>query len=736
MVVVLIVLSALFTVLTAAALGGLLVQRLRIPLLRQERPVIAFLLGAACLSLIVFALCATHLYYRGVVFAIVAAALLWAWRAKAYYSPQGFAPLDKFEQWMLLFFAPFTVLYLANAVAPEVSPDGSTYHLGIIAHYVRAHGFVPLHTTMYSSLSQGVELVYMVAFTFGKHSAAAVVHWVFFASTAWLMICFGRRVDQTKATIAAAFLFYASPIAGVDGSSAYIDCATAAIVFTIFYLVWLWKTAASSGLLIAVGLLCGYAYGAKYTAAAIALYALLVIRKPRPVLIVLVCSLFLSTPWLLKNYYYTGNPVAPFFNRLFPNPYQHVLWEEDYKAYFKTYNIPNVRMIPWDLTVKGQVLGGLLGPVFLLVPLALLGLRRREIRHLWLAGLICLIPYPLNIGTRFLILALPFFSLALAQTLALANVRVLLPTLMLAHGLLSWPRTPPGLLGLYCGATWRIIHAPFQQALRIEPEDRYLSRTQPAYLKARLIDKYVPPGEVVFSLGSVQDAYTTHQVAVFYQTALGENLADLIFTGMKPDRQGIKLMRFRIPPTSLRRIRVEQTEVAGPAEQWAISELRYFNAGNELERNPKWRLTAMPNWWEIEAAFDNSPVTRWRTRQQSKPGDYVETDFGSAQTVDQVDLLTSPDHWKTRVRVLGLVDGAWNQLGNNPEESELPIWRFARRMATLEIAARGIHYIMVESADYGARDIIQDPEFWGLKELGRTGETHLYRIEPLQMESK
>ena len=242
MVVVLIVLSALFTVLTAAALGGLLVQRLRIPLLREERPVIAFPLGAACLSLIVFALCATHLYYRGVVLAIVTEALLWAWRAKAYHSPDKFAPLDKFERWMLLFFAPFTVLYLANAVAPEVSPDGSTYHLGIIAHYVRAHGFVPLHTTMYSSLSQGVELVYMVAFTFGKHSAAAVVHWVFFASTAWLMICFGRRVDQTKAAIAAAFLFYASPIAGVDGSSAYIDCATAAIVFTIFYLVWMWKT--------------------------------------------------------------------------------------------------------------------------------------------------------------------------------------------------------------------------------------------------------------------------------------------------------------------------------------------------------------------------------------------------------------------------------------------------------------------------------------------------------------
>ena len=97
-------------------------------------------------------------------------------------------------------------------------------------------------------------------------------------------------------------------------------------------------------------------------------------------------------------------------------------------------------MIPWDATVTGDFLvGGLLGPVFLLTPLALVGMRRATIRQLWLAGFVCLIPYPLNIGTRFLILALPFFALALSETLAMANVRVLLPTSFIkpAHALLK-----------------------------------------------------------------------------------------------------------------------------------------------------------------------------------------------------------------------------------------------------------------------------------------------------------
>ena len=732
MTVVLIVISALLTSASAMALGALLAQRLRLPLQRQERPAVALILGAGLLSLIVFALCATHLYYRGVVLALLIVPILLAWRFKAYQSADAFPALDKLERGMLLFFAPFVVLYLANAIAPEVSPDGSTYHLGIIAHYVRAHGFVPLHTTMYSGLSQGIELVYLVAFTFGRHSAGALMHTVFFTSTAGLMICFGRRIGQTKPAIAAAFLFYASPVAGVDGSSAYIDCATAGILFTVFYLLWLWRTVErSTALLIAIGLLCGYAFGAKYTAGAIVLYALLVVRKPKPAAIVLACSLILSTPWLAKNWYYTGNPVAPFFNRAFPNPYQHVQWEEDYKKYFKTYDMPDVRKIPWDVTVKGDYLGGMLGPVFLLVPAALLCLRRRpEIRHLLLAGVICLIPYPLNIGTRFLLLSLPFFSLALTQTLALANVRVLLPALMLGHALLSWPRTPPGLLSLYCGGTWRLIHAPFQQALRIEPEDRYLSRTQPGYVKARLIDRFVPSGEIVLALNSVQEAYSTHEIAVFFQTSFGENLSDILFAGWKPDRQGIRLFRFRMPPTRLRRIRVEQTEVAAPAEQWSVSELRFFSAGRELPRSSKWGLTARPNWWEVQAAFDNSRVTRWRTQQQSMPGDYVEVDFGVNQTIDQVDLETSPDHWKTRTRVLGFVDGAWKPLATKFEEMQLQPSRFSRRMATLEIAARGVHFLLVDPTDYSGPDIIDDPGFWGLEQVAQAGDAHLYHIKP------
>ena len=78
--------------------------------------------------------------------------------------------------WRWLFvavFAGFTFLYVANAMAPEISPDGVSYHLTFVARYMREHRLVFVPTNMYAQLSQGIEMLFAFAFAFGRHSAAA-----------------------------------------------------------------------------------------------------------------------------------------------------------------------------------------------------------------------------------------------------------------------------------------------------------------------------------------------------------------------------------------------------------------------------------------------------------------------------------------------------------------------------------------------------------------------------------
>ena len=134
-------------------------------------------------------------------------------------------------------FGAFTLQYFFHAWAPEISPDGSGYHLGYVSEYLRMHGFERITTDMYAAFSQGTEMLFVPAFAIGQNSAAALVHLTFAAALAMLLFAYGLRLGKPWVGAAAAFLVYASPVVGIDASSAYNDLAVAAVVFSTFY--WL-----------------------------------------------------------------------------------------------------------------------------------------------------------------------------------------------------------------------------------------------------------------------------------------------------------------------------------------------------------------------------------------------------------------------------------------------------------------------------------------------------------------
>ena len=134
-------------------------------------------------------------------------------------------------------------------------------------------------------------------------------------------------------------------------------------------------------LLVCVGALGGYCYAAKYSAALITVYALVFIlwraRDWRPAALALACAATMAVPWMLKDWVYVHNPIAPFGNRLFRNPYIHVEFERAWTEFLRTYGSNDRGKILRDVFLDGQVTGTPLGPVFLLLPLGLLALRKR-----------------------------------------------------------------------------------------------------------------------------------------------------------------------------------------------------------------------------------------------------------------------------------------------------------------------------------------------------------------------
>ncbi|HUE03423.1 MAG TPA: hypothetical protein VMR62_27925, partial [Bryobacteraceae bacterium] len=215
-------------------------------------------------------------------------------------------------------FAAFFACYFLNALAPEISPDGSSYHLGNVARLWRHQGLAWEFHSIYSSLSQGMEMLFLVAFCIGRHPAAAMVHMAFQAALPLFILCYGRRFGFPRVGAFAALLTYACPVAGIAGISAYNDLTVATLIFAGFYLTQVNCELSSTNTMFLIGLLSGFSYAVKYTAG-LALPLAIGLTRGRRILAISLGAAVTAGPWLLRNWIWLGNPTAPFLNSWFPN---------------------------------------------------------------------------------------------------------------------------------------------------------------------------------------------------------------------------------------------------------------------------------------------------------------------------------------------------------------------------------------------------------------------------------
>jgi hypothetical protein len=271
---------------------------------------------------------------------------------------------------------------------------------------------------------------------------------------------------------------------------------------------------------------------------------------------------------------------------------------------------------------------------------------------------------------------------------------------------------------------------PVRQALRLEPEESWLTRKMPNYLIARLIEDKVPPGATVLAFTPVPEAYTTRNIRIVYQSAANSALGDALEMPLIPDRQPIWRLRFRFAAQPLQKVRVVQTASGGP-DQWSISEFRAYLEDRELPRAAYWRLRARPNPWDVQKAFDNSPVTRWRSGQQLYPGMFVEVDFGRVATLDSVVLECSHDQFKVRLKLeRDDAHGHWLPLAAAPEESEAAPPLGLRRAAVEELKAQRVGYLLLYDSDFLASDFRNRTAAWGARLLDERNTGRLYELRP------
>jgi hypothetical protein len=691
---------------------------------RFREPGWAFALasGATALSLAVFALLHAGQGRRAVFIALTAATLPLALRGLKRPSP------PRLPWWAWIPLAGFGALYLVHAAAPEIQPDGAAYHLGLVREWVE-NGRLPARIGFYEMLPQGLEMPFGFAFSIGRHSAAKLVHFAFLCATVPLVLFIARKLQLDCARAwAGALLYFCAPVVGISGTAAYNDAALVFFTLAAFALLLEWRERPGTALLLHAGLAAGFCYGVKMTGilvpVAIALY-LAARREWRGAALFASASALPVAPWMLRAFAMTGNPLAPLGNRIFPNDHFHAAAEEGLASYLKDYGGVTWKQVPLALTVHGDLLQGLIGPAFLLAPLALLALRKPAGRWLVCAAAVLLIPWTANIGARFLMPALPFIALALA----LALPRGAVAGLALLHAAAAWPAA----MDLYTApGAWRLRGVPWEAALRIKPEEQYLSDRLLHHEMAQKVAKIVQKDDKMLDLEGLPFAYTPIVPVGPLNSAEFDNLTHTLTLAALPNQERLFSLWWRFPRTFLRTVRVRAGALPA-GHPLSIAEVQAYRGDRRLKPEADWFLSAWPVPGDAWLAFDNNLATRWRTGDEAKVGSYVEIAFDRPNVVDAVSLVVpnAGAGYKFEAHGLGL-DRRWRRtLGEASAPRPLEL-RPRRREAMAYVRSRGIRWILAPAGDGGhgplGRALRDAPEAWGVELVDSAGGLYLFRV--------
>lgn len=348
---------------------------------------------------------------------------------------------------------PLGVIYLVT-VNPTISWDAAVYHLTLPDLYLREGGFRTIPFLVYGLWPHAVELLFGVAMALESYVAAKALHFAFgLAIMATLFVhaaprsAAGQRPRREAAALVgglvAAALFLLNDVVLFELRAAYVDLALAFFVLAAFLLLERWlDDRGPDRLLVAAGLACGLLASTKITGIVMAacLGAMLLPRlatlarlRPRrafrSVLAFSLPILILWTPWLVRSWIETGNPVYPLLWGVFGGPDWNARLGELFFAWQRSIGMGreplDYLLLPWRVVTAGgpgyDHFDGRLTPLWLLaLPVAawraFVGQGSQRTRRALGVSALLFVTWALGSQQmRFLIPVLPLLALAAAD---------------------------------------------------------------------------------------------------------------------------------------------------------------------------------------------------------------------------------------------------------------------------------------------------------------------------------
>lgn len=325
--------------------------------------------------------------------------------------------------------------------------DGLAYHFAIPKMYLAKHAIFYVPFISHSNFPFLTEMLYTIGLSLGSTSIAKLFHFTMYISSAMAVYALGRRhVNRLTGSIAAV-LFMSIPVVLWEAGLAYADITTALYITLAAYAALNWEQNGSSRWLVVCGLMCGFALGTKVLSAvptaALCIWILVSSWRSgkwgRGVSLALITggiALLVGSPWYIKSYIYTGNPVYPFLYNIFGGRYWNQADADMYRnaqlAFGMGRSLRDLLLVPWNLAMNGfrffdnKAVCGLIGAAFIgLIPVGLLAgkLNKTVLKLGFVLAAFLAAWFILMQQSRYLIGVLPLACIMAASTVNTANSR-------------------------------------------------------------------------------------------------------------------------------------------------------------------------------------------------------------------------------------------------------------------------------------------------------------------------
>jgi hypothetical protein len=267
------------------------------------------------------------------------------------------------------------IVTLIGALSPPLADDwdGLAYHLADPRLYIEQGKIFPIDFESHSNFPFTIEMLYTVGLALKSVSIAKGFSWIL-----WIIGGLGAYgLARTLAGesvgawcgLAAAVLFLACPIVLWEATSSYVDVAGGAFLVLSAEALLLWRRGTGRGWLVAAGLFAGWSLGTKMTLA-LAVVVLIVCalwwsraslgKRAGHALAFAAIAAAVASPWYIKSYLSTGNPVYPFYYNVFDGRNWSSENAQIYAAQQASFGVKErgLRQLiaaPWDLVAHPDV---------------------------------------------------------------------------------------------------------------------------------------------------------------------------------------------------------------------------------------------------------------------------------------------------------------------------------------------------------------------------------------------